>query len=62
MTEDPRHWARVDELFAEALSLEAGEREAYLDRACGIDEAWFFFGKIFLPIEFSYLNMPCGFQ
>ncbi|MBK8245994.1 MAG: serine/threonine protein kinase [Gemmatimonadetes bacterium] len=39
MTEDPRHWARVDELFAEALSLEAGEREAYLDRACGADEA-----------------------
>ncbi|MBK8246774.1 MAG: protein kinase [Gemmatimonadetes bacterium] len=39
MTEDPRHWARVDALFAEALSLEAGEREAYLDRACGTDDA-----------------------
>lgn len=38
MIEDPRHWAKVDELFAEALSLEAGARDAYLDRACGTNQ------------------------
>ena len=26
------------------------------------DEAWLFFGEIFRPIEFSYPNMPGGFQ
>lgn len=36
---DPGRWERVQDLFVEALELEGAERAAYLDAACGDDEA-----------------------
>src|SRR5512141_561201 len=32
-------WERVEEIFGAAAELPAAERAAYLDRACGTDEA-----------------------
>jgi serine/threonine protein kinase len=35
----PEQWARVKALFAEAIAQPAGEREAFIERACGSDAA-----------------------
>src|SRR5688500_15045182 len=36
---DPQRLAELDAVFAAALDLEAGDREAFLDRRCGGDPA-----------------------
>ena len=34
----PERWARVEEVFGEALERPADERAAFLQKACGRDE------------------------
>ena len=34
---DPERWRRIEDLLDEALERPAGERRAFLDRACGHD-------------------------
>src|SRR5437016_14462717 len=35
---DPDRWRRVEELYNEALTCEAGDRGSFLAKACGSDE------------------------